>query len=262
MRKCLALALVVSLLAPAATPPPVHAQLAVFDAPNFVENLLTALRTLEAIVQRVEMIRNQIEMIEGQIEQLERMDLNLEDLDAPFFRRLFALVRNVRGELERTAGLLYTLSHLDERFRDLYPHHVVSDDVERDELEQMFATLETLRGTLLATQRLAQDATNAERVLEDLRQQALDTEGNLQIAKAQAMMLAHLSQEVSKSQQQISILANALIVREAQTASREARAEATFRESLRTSYRFLPDYDAAAGLALIPPNLPRLTFPD
>lgn len=247
----LAIVLIVTLGFQAYSPPAARAQFAVFDAPNWVQNVLTALRTLEAILQRIQQIQNQIE-------QLERMDLNLEDLDAPFFRRLFALVRNIEGELRRTAGLLYTLSNLDQRFRDLYPHHVVSDDLERDEREQMFSTIETLRGTLLATQRLAQDSGNAERVLEDLRLQVLDTEGNLQVAKAQAMMLAHLGQEISKMQQQTSILANAMIVREAQTASREARAEETFREALSTSHRFVPDYEASPSVDVIPPNFPRL----
>lgn len=255
MRKCLALGLIFALLVPVVTPPRADAQLAVFDAPNWVQNVLSALRALESILQRIQMIQHQID-------QIERMDINLEDLDTPFFRRLFALVSDINVQLQRAAGLFYTLSNLDEQFRDLYPHHVVSDDLERDELEQMFATLETLRGTLLATQKLAQDAGNAERVLEDLRDQALDTEGHLQVFKAQAMMLAHVGQEVSKVQQQTSLLVNALIVREAHTASREARAEATFRESLRTSYRFLAHYDASVSISIIPTTLPRLTLPE
>lgn len=262
MRKCLAVALIVALACPILSPPRARAQFAVFDAPNWVQNLLTALRTLEAIAQRVEMVRNQIEQIQSLADQIDRMDLNLEDLGSPFFRRLFGLVRNIQRELEVTAGLVYTLRDLDRRFQELYPSHVVSEDLERDELEQMFTTIETFRGSLLATRELAGDAENAERVLEDLRQQALATEGNLQILKAQAMMLAHVGQETSKMQQQLSILTNALVVQGAHTASREARAEATFREALATSYRSAPHYDASTRIPLIPQTLPRLTLPD
>lgn len=252
-RRALALALV-CLLGLAALPVPrAHAQFAVFDSANWSQNVLTALRTARAILQRIEMIQNQIHQIEMALK-------NLEDLDDPTFRSILSLLLRLERTMEReTEGLVYTLRHLDHLYRQTYPHgeEAVAEDLTDAQRQRVETSLETARAALLATRIQGEDLQASQRTLERMREEALDTEGHLQALQSLALLEGHTAQEVGKLHQQVLVQTNLLaVVLAHQISSRSAAAE-TLRASIESARRAPRDYSATEPLAVIPPGLAR-----
>ena len=117
MRRRLAAALAcVALAFAAAFPPAASAQEErVYDQRNHRENILTAIQTWIAILQRIVQIANQVQDL-----------LALED---PAFREIQDLLAELAQILRATEGLVYPLEDLDPRFRDLFPGFEPADDL-------------------------------------------------------------------------------------------------------------------------------------
>lgn len=256
-RRPLVIAVILALLATCgfvpASVPRAEAQFAVFDASNFGQNTLTAVRTARAILQRIEMIRHQIRQIEIALR-------NLQDLDEPTFRSILSHLLRLERTMEReTEGLVYTLRHLDHLYRQTYPHgeEAVAEDLTDAQRQRVETSLETARAALLATQLQGEDLEASQRTLARMRQEALDTEGHLQALQALGLLEAHTAQEVGKLHQQALIQTNLLAVVLAHEISSRSAAAETLRESVEAARRAPRAYAATQPLPVIPPGLPR-----
>ena len=69
-------------LACVATPVGTRGQLPVIDAANLVQNTLTALKTIESVINEVQMIANQVRQIETMVQNTKGFSRGLWDTDA------------------------------------------------------------------------------------------------------------------------------------------------------------------------------------
>lgn len=223
-------------------PPAAPAQVVVYDPANHRENILTAVQTWVAILQRIVQIANQVQDL-----------LALED---PEFREIQALLAELAQVLRATDGLVYPLEDLDPRFRDLFPGFEPADDLPESYAESVRVTLATLRAVLLSTRRNARDLEEGQATLGILRDQLLEAEGNLEATHAQGVLVGFLAEEVSKTTQQLAALTNLLAVEAAHRVQTEAEGIATFEEALWDANRPAPPYGTRPIHPLVPGSLP------
>jgi P-type conjugative transfer protein TrbJ len=243
MSRRLAAALACVALAFAAAFPPVASaqEERVYDQRNHRENILTAIQTWIAILQRIVQIANQVQDL-----------LALED---PAFREIQDLLAELAQILRATEGLVYPLEDLDPRFRDLFPGFEPADDLPESYAESVRVTLATLRAVLLSTRRNARHLEEGQATLGTLRDQLLETEGNLEAIHAQGILVGFLSEEVSKTTQQLAALTNLLAVEAAHRVQMEAEGIATFEGTLRDANGPPPPYGTRPIHPLVPGSL-------
>ena len=109
-------------LAFVATPVDTNGQLPVIDAANLVQNTLTALKTIESVINEVQMIANQVRQLETMVQNTKGFSRGLWDTDAqPRLLRLGAVIDQERA-------IAYTMANVDGLFRQRYPgYHPVTD---------------------------------------------------------------------------------------------------------------------------------------
>lgn len=251
--------LCVAVLAPLLAPPPLNlsppaaeAAIPVFDGPNFGQNLLTALRTAQAVLQRIQMIRHQIEQVRLQV-------LSLKHLADPIVRQVLGVLSDIERELERTReALVFTLSRrdLDERFVELYPAAEPAEHLAHAELARVEAGLATARAALQATRELTESFPTAQHLLGGMKERLLAAEGHLGALQSVGLITSWVGEEVSLLNEQTAITNNLLALVIAHGLATRENAWATLSRAVADSRREVPPYAAVEPVAVLPPGFP------
>ena len=159
---------------------PALAQRIVFDPSNFVQNTLTAIRTLE--------------QINNQIRQLQNDARNLASLPFNAVGRLRANLATTQRLIAQAKGLAYELATMDRDFARLYPEQyaatISGDQMYRDAQERWKNTLQGLQTTVRMQAQASQNLGEDEGVLADLVSQSQSAVGALQAMQATNQLLA------------------------------------------------------------------------
>lgn len=129
------LAAVLSILLLAVQP---AAAFTVFDPSNFVQNTLTAIRTLEQINNQINQLQNEARMLTNQARNLAGLDFNVVS-------RLRSTLATTERLIAEAQGLAYDVQNLDREFARLYPEEyaatVSGDQMLHDAQERWRHTL-------------------------------------------------------------------------------------------------------------------------
>ena len=144
---------------------PVQAQMAVFDPSNFVQNTLTATRTLSQIENQVRQLQNEAQMLINQAR-------NLQQLDFDSVNRLRETLARTEQLLDEAKGLAFDVSQAQGQFARFYPDQygesVSSGQLQSDALERWSSSLEALRTAVQMQAQTMENAQADESVLTDL----------------------------------------------------------------------------------------------
>ncbi|MBN1004705.1 P-type conjugative transfer protein TrbJ, partial [Pseudomonas aeruginosa] len=88
--------------------------LTVFDPSNFVQNTLTAVRTLEQINNQINQLQNEAQMLMNQARNLANLDFNIVN-------RLRSTLATTERLIAEARGLAYDVQSMDATFDRLYP---------------------------------------------------------------------------------------------------------------------------------------------
>lgn len=88
--------------------------LTVFDPSNFVQNTLTAVRTLEQINNQINQLQNEAQMLMNQARNLANLDFNIVN-------RLRSTLATTERLIAEAQGLAYDVTNMDREFARLYP---------------------------------------------------------------------------------------------------------------------------------------------
>lgn len=114
MKTFATLHLIMALLLTLLISSPSHAQWAVIDAPNLVQNLRSAINSVQQINNQLQQLENEAQMLSNDQRQLTSLNFSaLTDLQ----RRLAETQR----WLDQTGGLAFSVADIDNRFAELYP---------------------------------------------------------------------------------------------------------------------------------------------
>jgi P-type conjugative transfer protein TrbJ len=247
-------ALLALLLLPAAlSPPEAEAAIPVFDGANFSQNLLTAVRTAQAILQR-------IRMIENQIRQIEWMIANVRDLEDPTVADLLPLLAALQRLLGRyRQAAVVTLESLEGWVETVYPatEQPAAGELGREQLQRFATTLETAKAVLMATREIARDLPGEQTLVTGMAGDLLATDGLLEAAQAEGLLTGAAAGQLVLLNQQTALANNLQAVAVAHEISSQARAVSAFTAAVEASRVEVGPYRSFTPLPVIPANYPR-----
>ncbi|HEX8432223.1 MAG TPA: hypothetical protein VF625_13125 [Longimicrobium sp.] len=222
LRRLLAASAVV-LGANAATPETAHAQWAVIDPQNLVQNI-------RQVAQTGQQIENQRRQILYQIQALRK-------LRNPNWRELSGLVTQLDAVMRQGEALAYSAANLDRQFAQTFPGYQLPAGVHATEAQrgQAVRSLATLRASLNAVGRQMQDVRPGLARLAQIKQQMGSIEGPQQALELQNTLQGYAAEELVMLRQAIAVQTNAQAVADAARVQREMQSDAVLDQLLRNT---------------------------
>ncbi|CUI67290.1 MULTISPECIES: P-type conjugative transfer protein TrbJ [Pseudomonadota] len=174
------------------------AAITVFDPSNFVQNTLTAVRTLEQINNQINQLQNEAQMLMNQARNLARLDFNIVN-------RLRSTLATTERLIAEAQGLAYDVTSMDREFARLYPERyaatVSGDRMAQDARERWQNSLSGLHTAMRMQAQVSQNLTQDESALADLVSQSQSATGALQAMQATNQLLALQAKQSIQAQQ-------------------------------------------------------------
>ena len=234
-----------------ATPRRTEAQFAVYDAPNWIENALQVIQQAYEIYQKYMQLYNDYQRYATMVK-------NLGQFDEMSFRNLVGLAAEVNDILQYGESLGHTLYDIDSQFAETFPGYepILEDDWLAIFEHRSRRTLDTLRYSLNALNRIAEDAIPSQHILAELAADAKDADGNLKALQATNEFLHQQASQLGKISQQLSLQANVQAVYWAYQVDREAADRATTSQWIANGVGEVPPYDSASAVRGVPSDWP------
>lgn len=161
--------------------PRAASQLAVFDSPNYRQNLLTSTRALEQIT-------NQIRQLENQMQMLQRLDQNLRGLGPTISADLQRSLTGIQAQLRSGSGIALRLQPTQSGYDQLFPRQTSSTlstgDVVRNATSRWEEEYAALRRAALLQGQIADTVDGDTRLLGDAMARSKSAAGALEVAQA------------------------------------------------------------------------------
>jgi P-type conjugative transfer protein TrbJ len=161
--------------------PDAASQLAVFDSPNYRQNLLTSLRALEQINNQVRQLQNQVQMIL-------RMDQNLRGLGPTITADLQRSLTDIQTQLRSGNGIALRLQATQNGYENLFPRQASSTlstaDVVRNATSRWNEQYAALRRAALLQGQIADTIDGDTRLLGNAMARSKSAVGALEVAQA------------------------------------------------------------------------------
>ncbi|WP_339864912.1 P-type conjugative transfer protein TrbJ [Paremcibacter congregatus] len=178
---------------------PAHAGWPVFDVSNFIQNRLTAFRTLEQI-------NNQIRQLQNQTTMLQNMARNLKRLDYSSLSQIQGALNRIDGLMMQAEGLSFDITQLDSQWRQHYPESyeatVTASEMATAAGERWRLAMKAYHQTMRVQAQIVENVRGDQELLTNLVSQSQSASGSLQAQQA-ANQLITLS---TKQQIQIQTL--------------------------------------------------------
>ena len=182
--------------------PPAHAIFGVgdtvFDASNFIQNMLTAARALEQINNQVEQLQNEAQMLRNQAR-------NLAGLNFSALSELKAALSATNQLIQQAQGLAFNVQQMEGEFKRLYPESytaaISGTQMATDARARWKQSLEALRTATQVQSQAVQNFAADERTLTDLVNRSQSAVGALQAMQATNQLLALQSRQAMQAQQ-------------------------------------------------------------
>jgi len=170
----------------------------VFDPSNFVQNTLTAVRTLEQINNQIQQLQNEAQMLMNQARNLTKLDFNIVNQ----LRSTLATTERLIAEAQ---GLAYDVANMDREFARLYPQEytatVSSQRMAQDARERWKHTLDGLHTAMRMQAQVSKNLAQDESALSELVTQSQSATGALQAMQATNQLLALQAKQSIQAQQ-------------------------------------------------------------
>ncbi|WP_241044360.1 P-type conjugative transfer protein TrbJ [Achromobacter xylosoxidans] len=174
------------------------AAITVFDPSNFVQNTLTAVRTLEQINNQINQLQNEAQMLMNQTRNLAKLDFNIVN-------RLRSTLATTERLIAEAQGLAFDVTSMDQEFARLYPDQyaatVSGDRMAQDARERWQNSLIGLHTAMRMQAQVSQNLTQDESALADLVSQSQSATGALQAMQATNQLLALQAKQSIQAQQ-------------------------------------------------------------
>lgn len=217
---------------------PTRAQFAVIDPANLVQNILTAVRTLETVNNQIRQLQNEAQMLINQAR-------NLQGLDFSALNRLRATLATTERLFAEARGLAFEVARVQEEFARLYPAAynaaVSHEQLNADQRERWNNSREAL-GTAMELQAQArQNFSEDEGVLLDLITRSQSAVGALQATQASNQLLALQTRQLMQGQQLQIAQDRAAALEHARVVAAEERARELRRRFMSRETRYTPE---------------------
>lgn len=199
------------------------AAITVFDPSNFVQNTLTAVRTLEMIQNQVSQLQNQAQMLVNQAKHLQSLDYNSLSVLLNALSKSNALLAQAQGLTFEVAQAQATFTRL---YGTSYTTSTSSAQMLADAKERWTQTQAALTTATQMQSQVAQNLLDDQDTLTTLVNQSQSAVGELQATQATNQLLALLIRQLIQAQQLQVTQGRASALEEARRAAAETRGQA------------------------------------
>ena len=209
----------------------------VFDPSNFVENALTAARSLEEINNQLLQLQNEATMLTNEARNLTKLPFNIVG-------QLQATLALTSQLIAQAQGIAYQLGQAQAQFSRFYPTayggNTSGASMAADALQRWTNSLQALRTTISMQAQSAQNLAVDENSLAVLVQQSLGAIGILQAAQATNQLLALQSRQSIQDQQLRLTQDRSAALEQARSVAAEARSREVRRRFVGNGTQYTP----------------------
>jgi P-type conjugative transfer protein TrbJ len=160
---------------------PCQAQLTVFDPANYQQNLLSALRALDAV-------NNQVRQLQNEAQMLLRMERHLQSLPGSISPQLSQVLSATQRQLSSGDAIALKVQETDTAFARLFPNTfadtLTSDDILRQSRARWDETHAAFKRAALLQGQITESTTADSRLVTDILSRSEGSVGALQVAQA------------------------------------------------------------------------------
>lgn len=208
-----------------ATLEPVQAQWAVFDAQNYVQNLLQAARALQQI-------NNQIQSLQNEAMMLQNEGRNLTSLNTSQLGTMVLALTQISNLINQGQGIAFTINATNTAFAQTYPQSyppgTPQSTLEADALKRWQDSMAAFQQTLQVQAGVAQNVQADTATLTALTNSSQGAVGNLQVSQATNQLLALSVKQQLQIQNLMAAQYRANALDQARNAEAEAQAQSQF----------------------------------
>lgn len=209
----------------------------VFDPSNFVENALTAARSLEEINNQLLQLQNEATMLTNEARNLTKLPFNIVG-------QLQATLALTSQLIAQAQGIAYQLGQAQAQFSRFYPTAYAGNtsgaSMAADALQRWTNSLQALRTTISMQAQSAQNLPVDENSLAVLVQQSQGAVGILQAAQATNQLLALQSRQSIQDQQLRLTQDRSAALEQARSVAAEARSREVRRRFVGSGTQYTP----------------------
>jgi len=188
-----------TVLAPIMTVTPAHAIFGgiVYDPSNYVQNLHTAIRSLQQVRNQVSQLRNEAQMLVGQAKDLTRLDFNVR-------QELMRVLSEMTRLNAQADNLAYNVQRLKRELRATFPEDYarLSKEQTTQVAEQQWrVTRDSYHSAMVMQAGLAESLAGDQQTLSSLVSESQGATGNLAATQSTNQLLALLIKQNTAYQQ-------------------------------------------------------------
>lgn len=211
--------------------------LAVFDAANYSQNLLTAIRTLQ-------MINNQVQQIQNEAQMLINMARHLERLDYSSLSQLSQAISQINVLMQQAQGITFDVQAAEQAFARYFPEQyqatVTYDELAADARQRWQYCMDAFRQTLRVQSHISQGVVADQQLLSALVSESQGAVGMLQAQQSTNQLIALTSQQTAKTHQLLAAQYRADALDRARRAAAQEQARAQFRRFIGDGQAYTP----------------------
>lgn len=216
---------------------PAQAQITVFDPGNYIQNVLTAARTLSQINNQIQSLQNEANMLRNQARNLTRIDF-------PELQALTQTIQQVDRLMGQAQGIRLQVSGLDQQFRQLFPQGFSSALRTNDQVIAARTRLDTAmaayRHTMTVQAQVTENVAADAQALSAIVSKSQGAEGALQAAQATNQLLALTAKQQFQIQDMMAAQYRAETIEQARRAQAEIDARAATKRFLGSGSAYTP----------------------
>lgn len=201
--------------------------LSVFDAANYTQNLLSAVRALQMITNQIKSLANEAMMLENMARDLARLD---------FLAPVEEALGEINALMARARGIAFEVSATEAEFTRLFPREygaaITTDALVMDAKSRWQHQMDALRQAMLAQAQIVTRVRTDTDMLGRLLAQSQGAAGNLQVQQAGNQLLGFLGAQQLQTQSLMAAQFRAQALEEARTAMSEEQARAQLQRFL------------------------------
>jgi type IV secretion system protein TrbJ len=211
-------------------PTPACAQMPVFDATNYAQNLLQASRALELINQKVQSLQNEAAM-------LENMGRNLKTVDFPQLSKINSALQQINALMGQAKAISFKVDHLDTEFEAMFPDAGRAKAIDQRVAEanaRLDAAMQSFRHSMKVQAEVVSNIERDSKTLDDLASTSQNAAGALQVEQATNQLLALSAKQQLQLQDLLSAQFRSASIENARRIEGEAEGRASTKQFLGT----------------------------
>jgi len=236
-RKKLATLLLATTLALGGMAAPASAQWAVFDASNYVQNVLEAARALQQI-------NNQIQSLQNEATMLTNMGKNLQSLNGSSLNSIVSDLTQISTLMNQAQGISFNVNASQTAFAQTYPQSytasTTSGTLAGDALKRWQDAMAAFHQTLTVQSQVAQNVQTDTATLSQLVTASQGAVGNLQVSQATNQLLALSIKQQLQIQSMMAAQYRASTLEQGRNAESETQSQTAFSNFIGSGQAYTP----------------------